>query len=36
MRTHFLDYSGIPLEIAPIIELIKNLQARTDVLRGYL
>jgi len=34
---HTLDSDrGITLEINPIVEQIKDLQARTDVLRGYL
>lgn len=41
IRPHFLPCAvnnpiGIPLEINPILETIKDLKARTDVLRGYL
>jgi phosphoenolpyruvate carboxylase len=31
-----MTIEGVTLEINPIVETIKDLQARTDVLRGYL
>ena len=31
-----IDKSGKPVEIAPLINQIKDIRARTDVLRGYL
>jgi len=30
------DKLGKPVEIAPLINQIKDIRARTDVLRGYL
>jgi hypothetical protein len=36
MASDFFDIGASTVEVAPLVNQIKDLRARTDVLRGYL
>ena len=36
MRALFTELANPMLEINPLVQLLKDIEARTDVLRGYL